>query len=158
MLGAITGSTELAKNKWTPIVLGVVILGVAAVAYFGVVRPILCKTGIATCSGDRRRKKIEEKLKNSDSFNPNFYQASKITMSHTQAKTIADKIEKALSGADDEEAVYGLLRDAKNANNLSLISFYYNQRHQQSLVDNLIYDMSSEEELQRILNIIQDFK
>lgn len=157
MVGA-AAAHGLAQNKWTPIVAGVVIIGVSAVAYFGIIRPIMCRTGIAkNCGSDKRRKKLEERLKKSDGFNPNFYIASKLTITHQRAKEIADKLNKALSGADDEEAVYALLADAKNLNNLSLISYYYQMRHKQSLVDNLAYDMGSEEELQRMVSIVQNY-
>ena len=155
-VGAATAS-GLAQNKWTPVVAGVLIVGIVAIVYFGVARPILCKTGVLNCRKNKRRKKLEDKVKRSDALNPNFYRASQVTMTHFAAKVAADELEDDLSGADDEEAVFGILQSAKSTNNMSLISHYFQLRHGESLADRLTYDMGSEEELDRMLEIIESY-
>lgn len=158
MIGMMAGAGAaegLAKNKWTPIVVVGGVVGVIALVYFGIYRPVMCKFGVIECADDKKIKALKVKIQRNEGFNPNFYDATKLTISHDLAKETADKLYDALYGNDDEEAVYSLLASAKNINNLSLVSKYYFQRKGVSLVDNLVGDMDSLEELTRTYDIIQ---
>jgi hypothetical protein len=154
LLVAGAANSNLAKNKWTPVVIGVLVVGGCVVSYI-LVKKVLCGIGLATCRSDRKLAKLVDKFNDSDSLNPNYYQASQITMTHDLAKIKADEMYDALWGADDEDAVYSLMRSAKSKDNMSLISKYYGLRQGQSLADNLGYEMGSEEELKRMLEILR---
>lgn len=153
LLAAGAGS-NLAKNKWTPVVIGVLVVGGGIVSYI-LVKKVLCGIGLASCRSDRKLAKLVDRFNDVDALNPNFYKASQITMSHDAAKIKADELYDALWGADDEDAVYSIMRSAKSKNNMSLISKYYSLRQGQSLADNLGYEMGSKEELERMLEILR---
>ena len=56
----IAGETigKLAQNKYTPWIIGGVVLGSLALAYFGVVRPLFCKFDILDCGEDDAEKRL----------------------------------------------------------------------------------------------------
>jgi hypothetical protein len=146
---------SVAKNKTAPIVLGVLIVGLGFLSYFGVVKPILCKLNISDCRSDRQRKRNIEKLLSMNAFDPNFYRADMITISHFRAKELADQLDDAISGSGtDEDSLFGALREAKNPNNLSLVSKYYGVRKGMSLVDRIINDLN-DNELNQVLTTLK---
>lgn len=145
---------SVAKNKTAPIVIGVLIVGGALIGYFGIVKPILCKLNISSCRSDRKRDKDIEKLLSLDHFDPNYYNSSRLRISHFRAKELADQLDDAISGAGtDEESLYGALREANNPDDLSLVSKYYNVRHQTSLVDRIINDLDDDEIRQVLITL-----
>lgn len=154
LLAKSSAASGLAQNKWTPIVMGVIVVGVGIGGYFLVKRG-LCAVGLATCRSDRKLARLQAKFKKEEALNPNYYQAPRLTITHNLAKVKADELNSALWGADDEDAVYAILRSAKTKDNMSLISKYYALRHDQSLSDNLGYEMGSEEEIERMLEVLK---
>ena len=143
---AAAAAGKLAENKWTPVIIGGVVVGVVALAYFGVYKPILCKFGVVECKSSKQNDKIEGELLSHKALNPNFYQARYITISHEFAKSLADDIEDALSGiGDDEDAVYSVIKSSGSEHNMSLISHYYKIRHQEDLSARIIRDFNSDE-------------
>jgi hypothetical protein len=94
-----------------------------------------------------------------DAFNPNFYQSSMLTITHNNAKIRADELNSAFGVFnDDEEGVYSVLRQVGTENNMSLVSKYFEQRHNSSLVDQLAYYLDDEDEAKRMLLIAKDLK
>lgn len=154
MLGAAAMNSDAAKNKWTPVVIGVLVVGGTVLGFFLVKRG-LCAIGLATCSYHRRLARLQNRLKENKALDPTYYKAENITITHFFAKEKADELWDALWGADDEDEVYSILRSAKSKDNMSLISKYYTIRHDSSLADNLSYEMGSKEEVQRMLEILQ---
>ena len=71
MVGAVAGAKAvegLSQNKATPYIIGGIILVGIGITYFGVIRPILCKTGIADCKSS---KKIRD-IMSYKGFDPNY--------------------------------------------------------------------------------------
>jgi hypothetical protein len=157
-MAAADAAGKLAQNKWTPIVLGIVIVGGATLSFFAM-RAVLCKLEVIECATDRRAKRALNKLMKLDAFNPNFYQSSMLTITHNNAKIRADELNSAFGVFnDDEEGVYSVLRQVGTENNMSLVSKYFEQRHNSSLVDQLAYYLDDEDEAKRMLLIAKDLK
>ena len=158
MVGAaIAGGA--AQNKSLPIVAGVVVLGVAALAYFGVARPIMCRTGIISCRRDRREddniKKLEDKLIKSPQFATDYWTKTSVTIDANAAMIYADELEDELTSwtGQDEEVIYGTLRSIGGARNMSYVADYYQIRHGESLAEKLIDKLSSRE-IETVANIL----
>ena len=152
---AISG---LAQNKWTPIVLGVVVLGGVALLYFGVFRPAMCKLGLATCRTDEKKAKLIQDIVKFDGFNPNYYNPASITIDPTRAKILADNVDDAMGlFNDNEEIIYGILREIGNKNNLSLISKEFKIRHGEGMGEFITNKINGDEELKTIWNILQGY-
>lgn len=155
---AAAAAGKMAENKWTPIVLGVLIVG-GVVGTFFLAKRGLCAVGLAECATDRRANRALKKLQALDAFNPNYYQSSRLTITHDNAKIKADELHKAFGfWNDDEEQVYGVLRQVGTVDNMSLVSKYYQIRQGSSLVDELAYYLDDEDEAKRMLMIAKDLK
>jgi len=141
--------SKLAQNKTLPIVLGVLVVGVVGFSLWKGKR-IMCSLGLATCDSNYRKRLSDLKF-----LYPNYYDATKISITHQQAKVISDEIESSLNGADDEEEVYASLQKAKTRNNISLVSKYFSQRHSESMIDRIAYDMGSKDEMVRVMKILK---
>ena len=140
----------LSKNKATPIVLGVLILG-STIGGFFLVRGMLKNLGIIE---DKEDIKINEKLIKLNHFKPNFYSPTRTTIQSYRAKEIADIFEKAASGVGtDEEGLYGAVREASNPHNMSLVSKEYMIRYEESLID-VIIDEFNKNEKKRLLKTL----
>jgi hypothetical protein len=160
MLAQAAIADNLTKNKYFPIVAGVLIIGIVGIAYFGVARPIMCKVGVMECRDERRRKKVEKQIREFKGFDPNFYKATQLTIGHDLAKKYADDLKDSYGGIftnDDEEKVYSILQSFKNKHNASLVSKYYVMRHNKALVDDVLDHMGSDTEVERISEIIKRY-
>ncbi len=157
MIGAIAGAKAaegLAQNKATPYIVGGILLLISGVAYFGVIRPILCKTGIASCKND---KKILDLMKYKG-FNPDYARPSKTTISHERAKTLAKKIYKAGGFFnDDEGGFYSVLEEIGSADNLSLVSRMFTAKKYGSLAEYIMDHLDETEELKRVKDILNSY-
>lgn len=149
----------LAENKNAPIVVGALIIGVVALGYFGIYRPIirprLCKTGILTC--ETKDQKLDRKIARFDGFNPKYFDRFRLTISDATAKVIRNNIKSALSGAGtNEEELYSALLQAGTKHNLSLVSHYYAAAYGKSLAD-AINDDTNYTEKKRVWDILKEF-
>ncbi len=77
------------SNKYTPIVVGVLVVGGVLASYFFIIKPILEGTGIKDTKFDKRLKYLK-------GFDPNYYKGnvSKVTISTATADKIATDIYK----------------------------------------------------------------
>ena len=69
------------------IVVGVVVLAVVALAYFGIIRPITNKVGLTRDKDDRKGDKAEDKLSRKQVLSPQLYRDNKSLVSISSAKT-----------------------------------------------------------------------
>ena len=119
MVGKIIAGDSISKvasNKYTPWIVGGIVVGATALSYFGIIRPILCHTGVySNCKEDRDEIDIIEL----DAFNPKIANPSNTTITHDKAKKLADQIYDAIDYSpyaveswfnDDEEAVLPKIR------------------------------------------------
>lgn len=155
---AAAAAGKMAENKWTPIVLGVIIIG-GAVGTFFLAKRGLCAVGLAECGYQRRAKRTLKKLQKLDAFNPNYYQNQRLTITHNNAKIKADELEDSFGfWDDDEEKVYGVLSSIKSPDDMSLVSKYYGIRHGVSLVDEMGEQLGDEDEAKRMWQIVKHFR
>ena len=151
-------ASKLAENKWTPIILGVVIIGGVVGTYF-LAKKGLCMVGLAECATDRRANRTLKKLQGLDAFNPNYYNNTRLTISHESAKIKADELENSFGFFnDDEEGVYRILQSVRTPDDMSLISKYYALRHDSSVVDDLSYYLDDEIEAKRMWEITKHLR
>ena len=142
----------------TPINLLYLLIG-AVIGTVYLAKKGLCKIGLAECATDRRAKRTLKKLQGLEAFNPNYYQNTKLTISHQGAKIKADELESAFGFFnDDEEKVYRVLQSIKTPHDMSLVSKYYSIRHDSSVVDSLSYYLDDEDEAKRMWSITKHLK
>jgi|GEM_PF-1769283 hypothetical protein len=157
MTSTITGVKTvegLARNKATPYIIGGVVLVGLGLTYFGIVRPILCATGIADCKKGKKMRSIMSYK----GFDPNYSRQGKVTISHDRAKKLAEQLYD--SGGvfnDDEGGFYSALEEAGNADNLSLIARMFAAKYKKSLAEYITYYMDDAGEMQRIKDIINSY-
>ena len=89
---------KIAENKYTPIVLGLVILGSGVGAYFLVVKPILTVLGVIESEDD----KLEQDIMKLKGFDPNFSNPTKVTLTSDSAKQIAEDLKDSIGDFLDE--------------------------------------------------------
>jgi hypothetical protein len=116
----------------------VVILLILVLLYFMIVRPILQKVGIIKTAEDKQREKEEEQLGTStDSpFSPKYWQniPGALLLTKASAEKMADTIEGAVGDVwDDENTVYGVLKQLKSKTQLSFLADIFYQRHKMDL-------------------------
>lgn len=157
-LAAASAANKLAQNKWTPVVTGVLVVG-AVVGTFFLAKRGLCAIGLAECATDRRAKRTLKKIQEMDAFNPNYYQNTRLTITHHNAKVKADELEDAFGFFnDDEEQVYRVLQSIKSADDMSLVAKYYGIRHGSSMVDDMSYYLDDEDEAKRMWQIVKHLR
>ena len=144
----------LSKNKAAPYVIGGVVIIGLGIAYFGVIKPVLCSFGVMECKKD---KKIRD-LMSYKGFDPNYSNPSRTTISHARAKQLAIKLYRAGNLFNDNEgAFYAVLEEAGSADNLSLISRMFTAKTGGSLAEHITYYMDDARELERIKDIINSY-
>ncbi len=157
MIGAIAGAKAaegLAQNKATPYVVGGIVILALGFSYFGIIRPIMCKVGLASCKND---KKILDLMKYKG-FNPDYARPSKTTISHDRAKTLAKKIYKAGGFFnDDEGGFYSVLEEIGSADNLSLVSRMFTAKKYGSLAEYIMDHLDDTEEIKRVKDILNSY-
>lgn len=152
----IAGETigKLAQNKYTPWIIGGVVLGSLALAYFGVVRPLFCKFDILDCGEDD----AEKRLMNLNAFNPNLANKTNTSITHDRAKELAEIIYDGFGFFnDDEEAVYGAIKSAGSVYNMSLVSRMYQAKYKEDL-GSAIADSFNQEEMDKVTSIILNYR
>jgi len=139
-------ASKMAENKWTPIVLGVIIVGAGVGLYF-ITRPVLEFAGVIAT-------KEERKIRKSKALDPSFWKGhiGKLTISTSKASAIANTIYRAcdacrgnvfgetlvgdfLSGAQNENAdvIVRAIIMAGNKYNLSKVSDVFQKTWGESL-------------------------
>ena len=152
----------VAKNKYTPWIIGGLVVGGTALAYFGIIKPVLCFTGVySNCKED----KDELGIISLDAFNPKLANPRNISITHDKAKQLAEQIHDAIDTTinpvswfdDDEEAVYGAISSAGTIPNVSLVSRMYEAMYGDSL-GSMIADSFNQSEMKKVRTIIENFK
>lgn len=157
MIGAIAGIKTvegLAQNKATPYIIGGIIIFSLGLTYFGIIRPILCATGVSDC---KKGKKIRD-IMSYKGFDPNFSRSSKVTLSHDRAKQLAHQIYDSAGVFNDQEGgFYSALEEAGSADNLSLIARMFSAIHKKSLAQYITYYLDDADEVERIKDILKSY-
>lgn len=145
----------LAQNKYTPIVIGVLVVGVVAVGYFGVYRPLGKKLGFVKTKDDKEADKLEDL----SFFNPELAKShpSRVTISENRANTLA-KIIYDSDGwfNDDEDNVNGAFREMGSKYNLSYVSQVFINRYNKDL-HTYISKFLDSNELSDVYTIIKNY-
>tara|TARA_R110001592_G_scaffold350599_1_gene646876 strand:- start:9420 stop:9917 length:498 start_codon:yes stop_codon:yes gene_type:complete len=155
-------ASSAAKNKATPYIVGVVVLGAVALTYFGITRPLLCYFKVLkNCKGS----KLEQELFSLDAFNPKLANPKNVTITYDRAKALAEQISDAIGYTinpktwfdDDEEAVYGAVQSAGSVYNMSLVSRMYEAKYGESL-SGRIGSKFNPAEMEKVKTIIKNYK
>lgn len=150
---AANAAGKLAQNKATPYVVGGIVLVALGLTYFGVVRPILCFTGIVSCKSD----KLSKELVALKAFDPNYGNPALVTITHDNAKKIADDIYDAINWYNDKESeIYNSLQQAGSTHNLSLVSRMFAAKYNESMVEYISGRLNSDE-MEKVQEIIKKY-
>jgi hypothetical protein len=131
-------------------------LAIALVALVGgvlLLKPVFEKTGLIDSKEEQERKKAEAELANGTTspFNPNFYKgkvgASLVTRATAEnlAKQLYDAIGLWITGGDNENTVYGVLRQLKAKTQLSFVSDVFTQKYSADLYQYLRRNLNDSE-------------
>jgi hypothetical protein len=122
------------------IVYGVVGIAVLAVAYFGIIKPILNAVGLTSSKDDRQTGNIQEDLTEEAILSPLLYNQNKnkVTITSSKANTSAVNIYEAKWGgtwglSDKEEMAVGAITSAGSLVNVSYIASVFQNLYKKDL-------------------------
>jgi hypothetical protein len=122
------------------IVYGVVGVAVLAVAYFGIIKPILNAVGLTSSKEDRETGNIQEDLTEEAVLSPLLYNQNKnkVTITSAKANTSAVNIYEAKWGgtwglSDKEEMAVGAITSAGSLVNVSYIASVFQNLYKKDL-------------------------
>jgi hypothetical protein len=122
------------------IVYGVVGVAVLAVAYFGIIKPILNAVGLTSSKEDRQTGNIQEDLSEEAVLSPLLYNQNKnkVTITSAKANTSAVNIYEAKWGgtwglSDKEEMAVGAITSAGSLVNVSYIASVFQNLYKKDL-------------------------
>jgi hypothetical protein len=122
------------------IVYGVVGVAVLAVAYFGIIKPILNAVGLTSSKEDRETGNIQEDLSQEAILSPLLYNQNKnkVTITSSKANTSAVNIYEAKWGgswglSDKEEMAVGAITSAGSLVNVSYIASVFQNLYKKDL-------------------------
>lgn len=122
------------------IVYGVVGVAVLAVAYFGIIKPILNAVGLTSSKEDRQTGNIQEDLTQEQVLSPLLYNQNKnkVTITSSKANTSAVNIYEAKWGgtyglSDKEEMAVGAITSAGSLVNVSYIASVFQNLYKKDL-------------------------
>jgi hypothetical protein len=122
------------------IVFGVVGLAVLAVAYFGIIKPVLNTIGLTKDKSDRETDRVTEDLSQAQVLSPLLYNQNKnkVTISSSKANTSAVNIYEAKWGgtwglSDKEEMAVGAITSAGSLVNVSYIASVFQNLYKRDL-------------------------
>jgi len=128
----------------------IIVIVIVLLGYLLVLRPLLMKFGIIESKEDKQRDKTAKTLGTSISspFSPSYYKTIPGAMLLTRSS--ADRLAKELNNAigfftDDENAVYGVLRQLKAKTQLSYLSDVFFQNYKMDLYQLLQRNLSDSE-------------
>jgi hypothetical protein len=133
------------------IVYGVVAVAVLAVAYFGIIKPILNNLGLTKDANDREADDVKEDVTRTQVLSDILYKANqnKATISSAKANTLALQIYNAKWGgwgglSDKEEMAVGAITQAGSLVNVSYIASVFQQVYKKNLESYLDSFLESE--------------
>jgi hypothetical protein len=122
------------------IVYGVVGIAVLAVAYFGILKPILNSLGITKDAQDREAENVQEDVTRTQVLIDLMYKSNKnkVTISSAKANTSANEIYNAKWGgwgglSDKEDQAVGAITSAGSLVNVSYIAYVFQKNYNVSL-------------------------
>lgn len=119
------------SNKYTPIVVGVLVVGGVLASYFFVIKPILEGLGIKDTKFDKRISAL-------NGFDPNYYKTkiSAVTISTQQAAKIAMDVWLSYGLINDnEEKLIGAISSAGSEYNLSKVSDVFQKQFGKNMAE-----------------------
>jgi hypothetical protein len=128
----------------------IIFLVIILAAYFLIIRPVLIKLNVIDSAEDRKRDKESKQLGTStDSpFHPDYYKnkPGALLVTKATAEKIGDQINDAIGIIyDDENAVYGALRQLSAKTQLSFVADIFFQRHKMDLYQLLQRNLGEKE-------------
>ena len=111
------------------IIYGVVVVGVLALAYFGVIKPILEAVNVIDTKEEKKGKKDSAKLSRKQVLSPSLYRDNKgkVTITSGQANTKATSVYDGKGTVwDDESMGVGAITSAGSLVNISYIAHAFN--------------------------------
>jgi hypothetical protein len=121
-------------------VYGVVGIAVLAVAYFGILKPILNSLGITKDAQDREAENVQEDVTRTQVLSDLMYKSNKnkVTISSAKANTSANEIYNAKWGgwgglSDKEDQAVGAITSAGSLVNVSYIAYVFQKNYNVSL-------------------------
>lgn len=151
-------SGEISSTK--VIVAGVVVLSALAIAYFGIIKPILNFTGITDDKEDRQNTDNAQKLEGEKAFGTALAQnnPSKVTMSDTKAQQLAYQVYMAKGYVyDNENSAIAAIRDCQTTYNLSKLALVFQRTYSRDLLGYLKTFMN-DDQLSDCYQAIKKFK
>jgi len=177
------GASKALSNKYTPIIVGVLVVGGVLITYF-VGRKLLESIGVIDTKFDKRIKYLK-------GFDPNYYKGNlaKVTISTSDAQKIADKVyysygyssstsggnvvgdllvstglakpiesngRETFFGNDDEEKLIGAIQSAGSEHNLSKVSDIFQKKYGKNMVE-YIFSFADNAETEAIYKIIKSW-
>jgi len=122
------------------IVYGVVGVAVLAVAYFGIIKPILNSLGITKDAQDREAENVQEDVTRTQVLSDLMYKSNKnkVTISSAKANASANEIYNAKWGgwgglSDKEDQAVGAITSAGSLVNVSYIAYVFQKNYNVSL-------------------------
>lgn len=144
---------NLAKNKYAPVVIGVLVVGGVLASYFFVIKPILEGLGIKDTKFDKR-------LFYLNGFDPNYYKTnySKVTISTAMAGKLATDIWMSYGLInDDEEKLVGAVQSAGSEYNLSKVADTFQRQFGKNMAE-YVKSFANNADTETMYKIINDWK
>jgi hypothetical protein len=147
----------------------IIALGGLAIAYYGIIKPILEKIGLKQSEEGKLIEKTEKKPNKENPFSPTFLRSlkpgSKVSLLKSEAKkNLAKRIYDAMGYfSDDEAAVISAFRILKTQSQVADLATYFSIAYKTDLLDFLrkgkgVFPQAglNESELSEILNIVNN--
>lgn len=121
---------------------------VVGVAYFGIIRPILKKTGVIESPEDKEVEKINDTMVMGKYWSPSWYKANGgVSISEQQAINEANAL---VEGVDyfwgtDEEKIWGVFERLGSKGNISKVSEAYARINNESLIERLKSELGDDD-------------
>jgi hypothetical protein len=151
---------DITKNIITKVAIIVVVI---VLLYFMVLRPILTKVGIIESKEDKERDKVAKTFGTAANspFSPSYYKNAPAG-SHLITRAMAEKLAGEINDAigffsDDENKVYGTLRQLQYKTQLSFLADVFFQKYKMDLYQ-LFQRNLSDSEIDVINNIATNLK
>jgi len=163
MVGSMAASEAVKNMKpYHYAILGVVVVGVGLVGYFGVYRPIMQRLGLIDDPEDRKALRMLNRAKDSKYWNGTYYKGreNKISLNPMASKSseIAKELEKGIAGwGTNESGILSALGKLKTREDLSYVIWQYGNLFNKDLLNDIGGDMKGQE-LIDVLTITENLK
>ena len=146
------------------IVVGSVVVLAGIAVYFGIIKPITNKLGFTKSREDREEDRLIEGAALSNGFDPTYHKKrspNRVTVSRETGMRLAKNVHDFYCGHlfcdDDEEKLYGAIKQTGTLTNLSYVSDLFYEKYGRSMYD-FIENYTSDSELARVGQIVNNLK